>query len=685
MNIKGCFIVLIKLLSLIFVGQASIVYGQDEELSKVPKSNLQDKHYRQALYYYFQDDHAQALSQIDKSKAKLQQLDSRSALFEAGLQLSAGLLQQAKKTLINFEAQIKAEENTQDSAKKVKNATKASELRLISLLSLTEQYLKQGDMAQAKDTLSRIDAVLPVYYPQYHVLSQLAHWPDETRLLTNTAEEGAYVSTPYILLNNALRLIENSKFERAIEQLEMIKASAWHDENHNFWQTLFLDEATEQSLSKEHKMALLQSQGIQDYAQLLLAQIYISQERYSIAFNELKTFPEQSPYTESALFLFAFASQQVQQYDIAFNLLSLLYSQYPTSELGWQSAELMAEQVTNQQSLSQGVGAYQTIESFFLTQQQALNNFSQAFHQSKNLLSFSQTNNQTSLDDNEKNQTYFPESIWLQKALYDPELSHLYQGLIATDGLTVQLKGLLDKTTWLAEIISLNQQRKNNIVEAQLTRDHQGIFKQLQRERDRLSRLLSTHITSEQGAAFANKDEQQWLDRIQRSNAAITVIGTKKNTSEYQARLARVNGVLSWQLSQQYPERAWQQTKSLQQIDKAIASVTVQQQQIAKIANTQDSLKANISKHAQSIKDVNDKLAAATKLRQAISVKIRQKVNHYIDEQNIMLAEHILSTRQGMAKVLERMAMVDKKLSLKLSSSSKPNNNKTIAVMAGTH
>ena len=82
-------------------------------------------------------------------------------------------------------------------------------------------------------------------------------------------------------------------------------------------------------MTKE-EMAALQGQAIQDYAQLLLAQIYISQQRYELAFSELKAFPGESPYEESALFLFAFASQQVNQQDIAFNLLSLLYKKERT-------------------------------------------------------------------------------------------------------------------------------------------------------------------------------------------------------------------------------------------------------------------------------------------------------------------------------------------------------------------
>jgi hypothetical protein len=686
MRIKKSFTLLVKWLLLVLSSQVSTTYAQSEQSGEsneskvVIKTDLQDKYYRQALYFYFQDDQEQALSQVEKSKAKLTSLDSRAALFEAGLQLSAGLLQQAKATLVNFDSLLDAEKN---SGKHNKKSAKASELRLIALLSLTNQYLSQGDTSQAKDTLARIESVSSSYYQEYHVLNHLAYWPDNNSALlakaTTESDRNANVSSPYIQLNEALRLIElaqvdAAQYDLAIKALKRIKITTWHQENHNFWTRLFLNEGSFDSQNENEKMAVLQGQAIQDYAQLLLAQIYTSQERYSLAFSELKTFPGQSPYAESALFLFAFASQQVDQYDIAFNLLNLLYKNYPYSQLSWQSAELMAQQVSDQQSLAQGVSAYQTVESFFLQRQQDLAEFSVAFDKSANLLDFSLSGQSSLTSQNGKlsqytskqNVDYLPQSVWLQQALFDAELASLYQGLTAIDALTGQLQVLRYKTAWLAEIIRLNQQRKKNIIAAQVTREKQDVFTQLKGERDRLAKLLSKQMANKQISAFANEEESQWLQRIERSNTALTSIGDDKNTAEYKQRLGRVAGVLSWHLAEQYPQRAWQQTKQLQQLDSAIAGVTLQQQQITKISNTQGSLELSIKKHNRSEQQLKLLSTQLIQLREKITVKIRDKVKLYIDEQDVVLAEHLLSTRQGMANVLERMENTDKRLSLKL-------------------
>ncbi len=700
MCIKENFTLWVKLLLLVLSSQVTAAYSQNDPIKQseqsgqnlegkvATKTDLQDKHYRQALYFYFQGKQEQALSQVEKSKAKLTALDSRSALFEAGLQLSAGLLQQAKATLVNFDRLLDAEKQV---TKRGNKSAKANELRLIALLSLSNQYLANGDISQARDTLTRIKSVSSTYYQEYQVLNQLAYWPEGNgALLANPAEstnESYNASSPYIQLNKALRLIElaqvdAAQYDLAIKALQTIKVTNWYQEKHNFWKTLFLDEASFSTSNEKKKMAVLQQQAIQDYAQLLLAQIYISQERYKLAFSELKTFPEESPYAESALFLFAFASQQVEQYDIAFNLLNLHYKNYPYSQLSWQSAELLAQQVSDQQSLAQGVSAYQSVENFFIQRQRDLDKFSTAFDKSSNLLNFSLSNkaslidqpsqlNELSPHNSEKTVDYLPQSVWLQQALFDAELASLYQGLIAIDNQTAQVHVLLDKTVWLAEIIRLNQQRKINIIAAQATHDKQGVFAQLKNERDRLAKLLTKQLANKHSMAFANEEERQWLERIERSHTALTAIGDKKNTQEYNERLARVSGVLAWQLAEQYPQRSWQRKKQLQQLDSAIASVTQQQNQVKKISNSQGSLEFSMQKHEQSVQKLTLLLSKFKQLREQTSVKIREKVRLYIDEQAVVLAEHLLSTRQGMAKVLERMAKADKRLSRKLAPSAK--------------
>lgn len=661
-------------------------HGQNEKSNKSDKldfnvkTNLQDKYYRQALFYYFQDNPNKALSIMEQNKARLTKLDSRSALFEAGLQLSAGLLQQAKTTLVNFDSLIaeeSAQANSKGSSEKIKQKSlRARELRLIALLSLSNQYLLNGDNRQAKESLSKISWLSSTYYQEYQLLNQLAYWPAlNPDMLTNPSNTQTTTS-PYIKLNEALRLIElaqqdNGNYSLAIKALNDIKVTEWHQEKHNFWKTLFADDAVYSSQYSQKTFAQLQGQALKDYAQLLLAQIYISQEQYPLAFNELQSFPEHSPYAESALFLFAFASQQVKQFTLSFNLLNLLYKNYPDSSLGWQSAELMAEQVSEQRSLAQGVTVYQKVETFFLARQQSLADFSVAFNHSDDLLNFSSTVS--------KEGRYLPESVWLQQALLDAKLASLYRHLQSIDEQILELQFLQDKAAWIEQVILLNETRKQKIIARQNEREKQGVFIKLTSERDRLADQLSQEIANTNNLAFANAQESAWLARINRSQQALDFIGDKKDTQEYRERLARVNGVLAWQISQQYPVRSWFHIQKLQQLDNAIEQVILQKQQLSNTYNAQGSLLVSINKQKQSVSKSTLLIEQLISLREKVSLRIRAKVNNYIVEQQDILTEHLLSTRQSMAKVLERMAEQDKRLSSKLEPTASVNYRQNIS------
>lgn len=666
------------------------------------KTNLQAKYYQQALYYYFQGDYSAALNIISDSKLRLNGLDQTSQLFQAGLQVNMGLQEQAKQTLLSFDDTYKES---------------ANELLVLALLSLTEQFIEQGEIIQAQQTLAKIPQVTQRYYQQYHVLSQLAYWPKQPDLLPVFLQEenkgnkdnqnvdanlnNAVYQSPYIQLNNALRLIEEGDFTPAIRLLKVIKSRRWQAPEQTFWQLLF---TTDNNFSLEKQSEeQLQNQAVNDYAQLLLAQLYVQQEEYEQAFFELKSFPQQSPYTEAALFLFAFSAQQIKQDTIALSLLTLLHEQYPYSHLGWQAGLLMAKQVTDQKGLTPGWQAYQNVEQFFLTSIDKLNHFEAAYSASTDLLAFSTTQTaalgQVSKISKSDVATplYAPESIWLQQALYDASLSSLYQQLTELTALAQQNQALQHKNNWIAETIKLNTQRKARISASQAAMAQQGVYEKLLDKQESLSAVLTLALSDPQqnGFAFANEEEQALLDRLHRSKenlAYITKYSTKHNAKhsdkgdqvnidDYQQRLTRISAVLTWQLKQQFPQRAWQHKQQLAALDENLKEVEILQNKISRLSidepinestgspkeqNTHSLLQFT-NRQIKKDKQINQLTEHLKQLKSKVSLNISTKVTHYIDQQRTLLAQHLLTTRSAMAAVLEKMSTNDKKIENQLN------------------
>jgi len=664
-------VLLISVLSIVFMPS---IFARTQQLN-LAKTDLAEKHYLQTLFYYFQGQNETALTEVGRTQLRLGELDKKTSLLKAGLQISIGLQAQAQQVLLAFDHKNTANENIQ-------------ELLLVALLSLAEQFIEQGKMAEAQDALSNILRVDSRYYSQYTMLSQLAYWPTKTNLLKMSTDKleknnenvnADALFSPYIQLNNALRHIENKEYQQAINLLNVLKVSSWFSAEPTFWQTLFskklLFGAKEYGANEDNRYTESISQGkqslaINDYARLLLAQIYVQKALFEKALSELQTFPQHSPYRESALYLFAYSAQQSKHYTSAFNIFTLLHKQYPYSYLGWQSGELLAEQISKQQSLNQGLQAYQQLEEFYQQRVTELSSFS--------LQPFKFQNE--------------AQSIWLEQALKEPSLSNLYQDLAQTNALSKTIKKLQDKSHWLAETIALNQQRKANVVTSQKNNKQQVQLNLLLTKRTALAEKLSIALASEVALShgethetswrdgFANDNEQAWLNRINKSKENLIYLKKKyaiddknqqQSIKDYQQRLNRVEGALNWQLYQKFPQRSWHHKQALKIIDQSLARVKNQQSKILILSESQSSLAIIIEKQLKSAATAQRLLQKTQHLHAQIIKEITDNIAGYINKQQHILAQHILSTKRAMAKILEHIASNDLKIEQQLELSPK--------------
>jgi hypothetical protein len=97
----------------------------------------------------------------------------------------------------------------------------------------------------------------------------------------------------------------------------------------------------------------------------------------------------------------------------------------------------------------------------------------------------------------------------------------------------------------------------------------------LQQRYDALAAELKTAVEQTDAAAFANPQERAHQTRIAAGQATLQATAGQAEAAELneaQERLRRVSGALSWQLSQQLPERSWVATKALRVAEAALGS-----------------------------------------------------------------------------------------------------------------
>ncbi|WP_434930047.1 tetratricopeptide repeat protein [Shewanella sp. HL-SH5] len=650
------------------------------------KDKLEDKLYRQALYFYFAGDYAAALRQISLNEQRHQLISLRSDLFEAGLQINIGLHSQAAATLLSFEQNQnnshQRKSNDENAQQKTKSSTSPAELLLIALLQLSEQQVEQGDNQAAQQTLAKIQIVQAEYVNQYQVLNQLAYWPNAPLMSAKLAAPGKdesvsqSLSGAYIALNNSLQYMQQNEFQLAEPILSQLKNQTWLSAQQTFWQLLFNPFSSDQYDSLDSQGNVIndkrrQQQAVNDYAKLLLAQMYVMQQQYDAAFKELADFPQNSPYSESALYLFAFAAQNVGEYDTAFNLLDLVQQQYPYSHLGWQAALLSAAQVTQQQTLEQGMARYQQAEQLYLDQIADLATFKQTFLAASDVANFSLSHKKTNLigspqvnsDDNSLElltpPSFTTQSMWLKKALLDAFLATDYQTVLTLDLLNANLRSQRSKSDWLKQTLALNKQRQRSVIERQQQTPYAALITQLKQQKQSVANIITAAENQQNGRAFATQLEQQWLQRIEQSQLSINKLSGQRDMSDYQQRLTKVSGVLHWQLQRNFADRLWQHQKSLQQLDQQLNALEAQSQRFNALSASQRVYSDFDSRQQMNEAEINKLTLAIKQLRLKTSDDIRQKVTVFVDQQQQQLKRLLLTTRHEMAAILEQMAQAD--------------------------
>lgn len=658
----------------------SFQIAQPEKLAK--------KLYRKALFHYFQGQPELALRQLTYNKARLAVVDDNALLFEAGLQVSLGLYRQAEinltaitEKLSNNAAQISLsnDEGMSINAGERFDYFASQDLLAVALLQLAEQQINQQQQVKAQLTLAKLNHLPDGYYQQYHILSQLAYWPQPAQLALEIPMASETVKNKqadaYILLNMALLAIEQQDVESAEQKLLTLKRKSWQAPKKSFWQQLFAsDDSTNLQSTAGHEQ-----QSLQDYASLLLAQLYVEQEQFSLAYKELANFPQDSPFTEQALFLFAYASLKTQHYPESEAIFSLLSTRYPSSYLGWQADVLLARQYLVQRELDTALRQYLQLETKYHEQLLSLTQFEQQIIASPIAITGSSLSDDNALD-----------SVWWQKALASVKLTGQFGKANELAKLNNQIAKQQQQVQWLNYAIELNEARQKKIIAQQQAKNYQASIAQLLNRRNQLDNKLAEVAQHTDAKVFAVGQQKQWLQRIATSKSVIDAMTTSPSSQnkvrKYQQRLTRVEGVLAWQLQQEFPQRLWQHQTQLQQLDKSLTQLQQQMQQviaIQQLANKSNEAPVNtlasesivddkslVSKTGldlPTLKHRQQKIAyqhaqltqAATALGNITDKNIQAELLAFVAEQRQSLNYYLHHSRRAMAKILEELKKVD--------------------------
>lgn len=632
-------------------------FGNKSTDTSIDKNKVvAEKFYRQALFYYFQNQPQKALTQLAYNHQRFGYLTQHAKLFEAGLQSKQGLYTQANQSLSLLLLNNSHEKKlaVKDHADSRTDDLNAKELESIVLLQLAEQYYQNGQSIKSKQTLNKLTYLPESSIEQFTILHQQLYWPvispiNYSALIEDNSAIEKAINSPYIKMNHALALLQNKQYEKAKSALLFLRDNSFLKSNPTFWQSLFSSKVIASSGDNSNVSTDLDEKdelrAISQYAQLLLAQLYAEQTNFEASYQALNNFDKNSPFTEQALFLYGYAAYKRQFYQESNAVLNLLIVRYPYSNFTRQALALIASNYVEQKELNLALNQYIAIESYYQNKMEELGDFKAAVAQSNNFLTFK----------NRINDTPKENAQWLTLAMNKVEVEDSFKSLEQITTIIEQLNQQNNKALCLQEVVNLNDIRKGKIAEQQKTKNYPSLIQKLSEEVTLLKGKLNKARLSANGYLFASPTQKQWLNRISKSEIAINTITGKKNTQDYQERLNRVQGVLSWQLHETYPDRAWQYEKRLKELESALNRANNKYETIVGLVTSGNEGSAQFNRGQALSDQISQESKKALALFQKVNTNIHQQLIAFVEQQETELAKHLLYSQNHMAKVIERL------------------------------
>lgn len=580
-----------------------------------------EKHYRQAAWAFYNDAPAEALQSLQLSA----QQDARSQLMQAGLYLQLGMPQHAAKLLKPL-----VEQSEQPLPRNLLN---------IALLQFARYQLELGDKLAARSYLAavRLTADDP-WLGQQQLLEQLVQWPEVA--LPPTPDFAAlqfHPQMPYIVSNQALALALRNQPQLALDWLSQLQKRIKRPDAPGFWQALFSGQWQQLYQVEGYDFNNEEYVALQDYLQLLQAQLYIEQQNFAAADAVLSDFAANSVLSPAALALYSHILTEQRHIPTLLAVLQQQINLQPFSLTAWQAATRIGEQLERTHAEQDALAAYRWADHYYQQQLQQIERQAVPLDVGKLTRGLSAWQ-QLQISQHDSLYRLQQDILTLQQQLAGaPERQQRLQRLAQ-----VNLFKQQQQQTLLQQQLPLLQQRR-----AELAQRSQQLLRQIsEAQAQPLSLLLSEGDQFAQLTAVQAATER--LNRIKRLNSHF-------DADAYQLRLKRLRGLLQWQY---YDDSARRElglqraqtalTQALAETDVRLADLQAQQQSAARLAQQADKL-ALLNSHQQQL---NLQLLS---LQQQRVAALNQQLQQRRQQDIAAIRDLQRHNKQALARVMERV------------------------------
>jgi hypothetical protein len=177
----------------------------------------------------------------------------------------------------------------------------------------------------------------------------------------------------------------------------------------------------------------------------------------------------------------------------------------------------------------------------------------------------------------------------------------------------------------------------------------------MEQQRDQLTRELDWAEAQENVYAFTDPAEQKLADRLVRVRSTLEKGGDDPRFAPLRERYRRVAGALTWQLTQEYPERVWEARKGLRELDAALGEARSGD---AALAHAQRDEPAHFQLFAARIAQLDWRIRSlqprVAELARAQRVYVQELAIADLEHQKQQLATYATQARFAVARIYDR-------------------------------
>lgn len=582
---------------------------------------LREKHYRQAAWEFYQQQPAQALEALQLAP----QQDSRTRLLEAGLYLQLGMPAHAAGLLQQVLVAPSGD------------AVLPQALRNIALLQFARYQLELGNKTQAKAYLSQVAITADgAYLGQQQLLSQLVFWPDipvpaepQFSVLAQQAE------MPYIVSNQALVMAKQQP-ELALQWLKRLQQQLSTAAEQGFWQQLFNAPWRSLANTDDFQYPTKEEHALQDYLQLVQAQLHIALQDFAAADAILANFASDSVLSNNALRLYSHILTEQRHIPALLAVLQQQIKRQPFSETAWQAATRIGEQLERALVNDDALAAYRWADNYYQQQQQLI-------HEQARPLQVLQLSNSA--------------SPWQQQQLSnDNQLYRLSEDILA---LQQQLNAAPERQQRLG--------RLQQTLHYKLEQQQQLLPQQLPVFSDRQAQLAADFSQLQQHISLAQQhnlpelliqgESHRQLTLLQQAEQRFIALrdASLPQAEAYNSRLQRLRGIMQWQYQQDKAGTDWQLQQQQQGLSQQLSQLTQRLQLLQQQGGQTERLLARQRQLTQLSERQQQLNLALLSQQQQLLAKLNQRLQQRLGEDIAVLQQLQRHNKESMARVMERL------------------------------